>query len=315
MIKFNNVCYSVLDGQNTKYILKNITFTLPQQGLIALIGPSGSGKTTILNLICKTIKKTSGSIEFLNINYDDNIENNIDNLRKDYISIVFQDLSLFGDLTLYENIEIACKIKGQNIDKILFDEYLKMLHLENLKDEKVLKISRGEAQRVAILRAIMTKPRLIILDEPTSSLDKENSIIVMDFLKKISDNTLILFSSHDIDLVNKYTSMHLKLEYGEIVENTIINSCECKEDEIVFNKNKIDVNYLKKKIFHSQRLKYIFTSIFLTVSLVLFLIPFTNLTYNEYSYTYKTYSKLNYDTYLIQNEGSIISTEKLLNVL
>lgn len=308
MIEFKNVYYSVTDGRETKEILKNISFVLPKTGLIALIGPSGSGKTTILNLISKTINKTSGNISFLDINYD-NDEENIDTLRALYLSIVFQDLALFGDLTIYENIKLTCKIKGIELDEQLFEEYLRMIQLDKLKNEIVQNLSRGERQRVAILRAIISKPKVILLDEPTSSLDKTNSLVVMNFLKEISKDTLVLFSSHDLDLVFKYTNEYIKIEYGEIVENTVLAVKE-EPETILNNKRKIDINYIRKKIFHLQVTKNVFVSIFLIISLVLFLIPFINLTYNENKYTYDIYSKLNYDTYLLTSENNIVSFDK-----
>lgn len=306
MIEFKNVNYSVTDGRETKEILKNISFVLPKTGLIALIGPSGSGKTTILNLISKTINKTSGNISFLDFNYDED-EKTIDELRALYLSIVFQDLALFGDLTIYENIMLTCKIKGIELDEQLFEKYLCMLQINDLKNEIVKKLSRGEQQRVAILRAIISKPKVILLDEPVSSLDKPNSLVVMDFLKEISKDTLVLFSSHNLDLVFEYTKDYIKLNYGEIVENTVTEVKEENEEFDVSNKRKIDIKYVGKKIFHLQRIKSIFISIFLIISLILFLIPFVNLTYNEYNYTYEIYSKLNYDTYLLFNKGNIVS--------
>lgn len=221
MIKFQDVCYCVDDGRNKKDILKNITFTLPSTGLIAITGKSGSGKTTILNLISNTIDKTSGKIIFFDIDYDD-IKSK-DSLRLNYISIVFQDLQLLDNLSLLENIKLACLIKNIqfNEKKEVFDKYVEMLKLSSLVGEFICNLSGGERQRVAILRAIITEPRVILLDEPTSALDKENAKIVMDFLKEISKDVLVLFSSHDNDMIRLYTSNEIVIDYGEIINNTL----------------------------------------------------------------------------------------------
>lgn len=123
MIEFDNVCYSVKDGLNeTKTILNNISFTLPNKGMVTLIGPSGSGKTTILNLICKKIDKTSGSIIFENIDYDSASNKDIENIRTNHLSFISQDLELFNDLSVHDNILYAFKLKNMEIDLDLYNK-------------------------------------------------------------------------------------------------------------------------------------------------------------------------------------------------
>lgn len=310
MVKFENVFYSVADGRRKKDILKNLNFILPDNGLIALIGKSGSGKTTILNLIAKTINKTSGKIYVNDIDYDSNKDSLIDDLRTNYVSIVFQDLELLLDLTLKDNIIFACKVKGIDFNLDLFNEYIDLLKLNDLEEEKVLYLSRGERQRVAILRAIITKPSIILLDEPTSSLDKENSIIVMDFLKKISSNVLVLFSSHDIDIVNLYTKDYVKLSYGEIEELKIEKNNQVEIKNISLEKKDNNFLYLEKKIFHKQGFKSIFATIILSISLIILMIPMSVLTYNKYEYTYNAYKKTEFETYILTS-SSVLSNNAL----
>lgn len=310
MIKFENVYYAVKDGRvKEKEILKNISFDLPDRGIVALIGPSGSGKTTILNLICKTINKTSGKILFSKFDYDNITDLNIDELRRDYLSVVFQDLNLFNNLTLYENIELALKVKGIELNIDLYNEYLLMLKLEDLNNEKVFNLSGGERQRVAILRAIITNPKVIILDEPTASLDKVNSLIVMDFLKRISSKCLVLFSSHNLELIKEYTDSFIRLDYGEIVEINILDSSveevDLKDD---CNKSKSNLNYISKKVFYHQGFKVVFSSILMSISLILLIVPFWVFSYNKYNFYYNAYNKSGYDTFLIEDKyGNLIN--------
>lgn len=306
MIKFENVCYSVIDGRRKKDILSNINFTLPDNGLVALVGKSGSGKTTILNLIAKTINKTSGKILVNEIDYDFNKDSYIDDLRTNYLSIVFQDLELLLDLTLKDNIIFACKVKGIELDEELFAKYIEMLKLNDLIDEKVLYLSRGERQRVAILRAIITNPKIILLDEPTSSLDKENTMIVMEFLKKISETVLILFSSHDQDIINLYASNYIKLDYGKIEELKLNDFADNeKSNDIAEKKKNNNYVYLMKKIFHKQGIKSLFSTIILAISLIILMIPMSVLTYDSYDYRYNAYKKTEYETYILTSSTAL----------
>lgn len=296
MIKFDNVCYSVKDGLNeTKKILNNISFTLPNKGMVALIGPSGSGKTTILNLICKKIDKTSGSIIFENIDYDTASNKDIENIRTNHLSFISQDLELFNDLSVYDNILYAFKLKNMEIDLDLYNKYLSMLKLDNCKNEITRNLSRGEKQRVAILRGILTNPKILILDEPTSSLDKTNSLILMNFLNEISKEILVLFTTHDLNIIHEYNIDIIEIEYGSIISNTLTQ--KQMDNEYVLKTNTLkknsfkNINYIRKKIFHKQNFKSIFSMILLSISLILLVIPFAIFTYNKYDFSYNVYKK------------------------
>ncbi len=197
-----------------------------------MYGHSGSGKTTILNLISRLIYKTSGEIYFGDYSFDDLNKTEDDMLRTKYLSMVFQDYNLLDNLSIKDNILIACVAKNYELDIDLYDKYASMLNIKNIENEKVYNLSGGEKQRTALLRALVTNPKVLLVDEPTAALDKENSIIVLEFLKEISKNVLVVASSHDIDLMSLYVDAYIKLSYGKIIENTIASS---KEQEIDFN--------------------------------------------------------------------------------
>lgn len=314
MIELQNVCYSVKDGKYDKKILENVSFKLSSYGLVAIIGPSGSGKTTILNLIAKTINVTSGDIVFNDISYNSIKDKEIDNLRKNYLSIVFQDLELLGNLNLKDNIEIACKVKGKTFDLELYKKYLKMLKLDTLENEEVYNLSGGERQRVAILRAIITNPRVILLDEPTSSLDKENTTIIMDFLKSISTNTLIFFSSHNLDMVKEYTNEIIKIENGIIIENNINDKVDNLVELTDEKESKSNNNYIRKKLFYHQGARFLFASILLSISLILLMVPFSVLGFDRYEQLYDIYNNSGYDTYIIENNKRDDFTDPLTQI-
>ncbi len=307
MVEFINVCYSVLDGHGEKRILEDISFKLPRTGLVALTGKSGSGKTTILNLISNTISKTSGSIIVDNYNYDELSLKQIDEIRAHHISIVYQDLELIDKLSLKENIELACKIKDVSFDLVYdkYKEYLNMLDISNFEDEKVVNLSGGERQRVAVLRAIITNPSIILLDEPTASLDKNNAKIIMDFLKKISSDVLILFTSHDVNLIKSYTDQVISIDYGQIIENTAIykedNIQSVADNQVVSHKknNLAKVYYASRKIFKKSTIITIISSIFLAISSVLAIISCTTLNKSVAEYVYDAYRKTDYNVYYI----------------
>ena len=203
----------------SEHVLKNINLNIEEGVLAALRGPSGSGKSTLLNLIAGLDYPSSGKVIFNNI-----VVNNLNNselaiYRNKNISIIFQFFNLLNDLTVYENIALPLIIRGEKRKQIskkvipLIEE----IGLMNRKDFKTNILSGGESQRVAIARSLVTKPKLILADEPTGNLDKSNTDMILDLLINSckSTNSALLMVTHDMDLLKKFDKVYT-LESGII---------------------------------------------------------------------------------------------------
>ncbi len=187
-------------------IFKNVTLNIKKGDLVALVGPSGSGKSTLLNMISLIDAPTSGQIIFNNNNAKNtNIESN-DNIRKKYISMIFQENNLLTDFTALENVLMPLIIRGEKIkssqkkaEKILAGFNLKS-RLNHYPDE----LSGGEQQRVAIARALISETELILADEPTGNLDYKTSQEIFSYFLKLKKlKKTIIFATHNRDLANK----------------------------------------------------------------------------------------------------------------
>ena len=172
-------------------IFKNLNLTIYPGEMVALLGPSGSGKSTLLNCIGLLDKFISGKFKILNKDYSLLTENDITNIRLNDIGFVFQNHRLFSEFSALENIIIPSLIK-----KIPFDEarkkatqILTYLNLEHRINHRPAKLSGGESQRVAIGRALSNNPKFILADEPTGNLDRDNTLLIFNLLKKITLET------------------------------------------------------------------------------------------------------------------------------
>ena len=216
---------------NENYVLKNISLKFPSHGLISILGESGSGKSTLLNLIGLIDNPTRGKV-FINDKDSSKLKcKEIDNIHRTFISFIFQQYNLIENMTVDNNINI-------NNDSKNFNSIVKMLKIEHLLTKKVCDLSGGEKQRVVIARSLMNNPKIILADEPTGALDSYNRKIVMELLKKISKDCLVIMVTHNEDDAYKYSNRVIKLSDGVIISD----SNPYKNDKclkIPFNKQKI----------------------------------------------------------------------------
>ena len=181
-------------------VLKNLSFNFKAGKTYALIGPSGSGKSTLLNLISLIDKPSSGSIKIDNTNINFSSNNTNDKIRSNKIGIVYQDKNLLSDFTILENVYLARLAINGNKNKALHEAkyLLEKVGLVKRINHFPSQISGGEAQRVAISRAIINSPKIILADEPTGSLDTKNAKLIFKLLlqHKINNRTII-FATHN----------------------------------------------------------------------------------------------------------------------
>lgn len=209
ILKLDNIKYS----QNNDDILKGINLNIEEGDIISIVGPSGSGKSTLLKICSDLISATDGDIHYRDKNYKD--YNPIE-LRKN-ISYCVQIPFLFGD-TVYDNLSYSFKIRKKEVDKTLVVEFLEKFNLDKSYIEKsVDSLSGGEKQRIALIRNLIFKPDILLLDEVTASLDPENSKVVENIIKDLNKSgTTVLWITHDIAQSNSIFNKKITMENGLI---------------------------------------------------------------------------------------------------
>ena len=241
-----------------KTICNKISLTFPNQGLYSIIGESGCGKSTLLNLIGCLDEEYEGEMFFDGHNY--RIEAN--NIRKK-IGIIYQSYNLLEDLSVKDNITISLKIKGLVDDKIIEKTCEKLNLSTDLLNKKVKVLSGGEKQRVALARILVTKPKIILADEPTGSLDSSNGNKVLEYLKEVSKDTLVILVTHNKDLAYKYSD--------DVILFESLNGYDKrdKKRKYDYKENKDNSNFLiLKSHFKSNAFRHILSCIALVVSFV-----------------------------------------------
>ena len=217
IIELKNIS-KIFDNQKKVTVLRNLSFKFKKGKIYSLSGPSGSGKSTLLNLLSLIDRPSSGNIKIdnQNINYN-KIEDN-DKIRSNNIGIVYQEKNLLPDFTALENICLA-SLAVNNNPKIAEQESLKIIQKVGLKDRTdhfPSELSGGELQRIAISRAIVNKPRILLADEPTGSLDHENANQIFNLLFKLKNkDRVIIFATHNRFFANK-ADYKISLTNGKI---------------------------------------------------------------------------------------------------
>lgn len=203
MLEIKNLTKQVNNPNGTNLIIANVDRLSVKAGeQMLLVGPSGSGKTTLLHMIAGLLVPTSGTIQCDGVVLGDLSLKERDQWRAKNVGYIFQKLNLLEGLTVNENIGIAASFAGQKDKNKIRKDTMNLLELVGLADKANVKpthLSIGEQQRIAVARAVINKPRLILADEPTASLDQANVLIVLELLKKLchESNSKLLLSTHD----------------------------------------------------------------------------------------------------------------------
>jgi len=190
------------DGSRKLHVLKDINLQIDKGSIITIKGPSGSGKSTLLSIIGTLDNADSGELLINGISIQENT--NIDKLRNKSIGFVFQFHNLISELTLEENVSLPKMIANEQWDK---DELIELFEYFDLKDRMNSfpnDLSGGEKQRVAAMRAVINNPSIIIADEPTGNLDKENALKMMSLFQKLNTEKklTIIIATHDENVFN-----------------------------------------------------------------------------------------------------------------
>ncbi len=228
--------------QNEIHVINDISLDLPEKGMVAIFGKSGCGKTTLLNLIGGLDKYAEGTLTIEN----QSIRENTDVIRNRYIGYIFQNYNLNKSESCFDNVADALRLCGMTDEEEI--ETRVTAALTNVGMEKYAKrtpdtLSGGQQQRIAIARAIVKNPRIILADEPTGNLDEANTVMIMDLLKAIAKDHLVILVTHEANLVDYYCDTVIELQDGKIVgtkQNSSANGFAARD------KNDIWLGELKK---------------------------------------------------------------------
>ncbi|MDY6862021.1 MAG: ABC transporter ATP-binding protein [Thermodesulfobacteriota bacterium] len=204
-------------GHEKIFAINGIDLTFERGEFLSIVGPSGSGKTTLLNLIGCLDAPTSGSIRLEGVDVSSLNENQLKKIRQNSLGFVFQHFSLIPTLTVLENIELPLLFSKRKAEKVRIESILKIIGLMNRKDHLPQQLSSGEMQRVAIGRAMVNKPKIILADEPTGNLDSITAGSIYNLFKDLNQEGLtIIVVTHNLELAGK-TDRIIQLKDGRIV--------------------------------------------------------------------------------------------------
>ena len=199
----------------------NLSLDMEEGEFVFLVGPSGSGKTTIIKLLTGEVRADSGDIEVNGFDLRKIRRRKLPKLRRT-LGVIFQDFRLIEDKSVYENVAFAMHVVGAGKKEIRerVPYVLKLVGLDGREKRLPQELSGGEQQRVAVARALVNSPRLIIADEPTGNLDPAKSLELMLLLQKINDlGTTVLVVTHEKELVNAFSKRVISLEDGRVVSD------------------------------------------------------------------------------------------------
>ncbi len=222
ILEIQSLAKSYKNGSEVQNVLQNVSLSIAKNSMVNIFGISGSGKTTLLHIVGLLLNfDNAHTFAIDNTNILNLSAKKIEKFRKNNISFIYQSHHLLKDLTVFENVLVGSYIKTKNLGKSkqLAVKILHDLGLHRKKDLMPSKLSGGERQRVSIARAIVTKPKLLIADEPTGNLDRENATNIIEMLRKMcNENSIsIIIATHD-ESFKKNADKNYNLKNGEIKE-------------------------------------------------------------------------------------------------
>ena len=233
MLSLNNITKDYVVGDSTVKALRGVSIDFRESEFVSILGQSGCGKTTLLNIIGGLDRYTSGDLNINGKSTKDFRDADWDSYRNHSIGFVFQSYNLIPHQTVLANVELALTLSGvsKTERRKRAVEALEQVGLGDQLNKKPNQMSGGQMQRVAIARALVNDPDILLADEPTGALDTETSVQIMEILKKISKNKLIIMVTHNPELAEKYSSRIIRLLDGKVTDDSDPYKADIKSAE------------------------------------------------------------------------------------
>jgi len=222
MLELKNITKTYITDSFKQTALDNVSINFRKNEFASILGPSGSGKTTFLNIIGGLDHYDTGNLIINETSTKKYTDRDWDTFRNHRIGFVFQNYNLINHQTVLSNVELALTLSGvsKKLRRGKAKKALKQVDLEKHINKKPSQLSGGQMQRVAIARALVNDPDILLADEPTGALDSETSIQIMNILKDIAKNKLVIMVTHNAELANSYSTRIIKLKDGKIIADT-----------------------------------------------------------------------------------------------
>ncbi len=222
--------------------LSGVSIKFPETGMVFLLGKSGSGKSTLLNVLGGLDNYNDGEIVIKGVSSKKFKQKHFDSYRNTYVGFIFQEYNVLDDFTVGANIALAIELQNRRAEDNEVNKILKEVDLEGYATRKPNELSGGQKQRVAIARALVKNPQIIMADEPTGALDSVTGKAILETLKKLSKNKLVIVVSHDREFAENYADRIIELADGVVISDIEYEGGEApNKEEILFNGNQIDL--------------------------------------------------------------------------
>ena len=237
MLRLENIVKIYSSGDTAVEALKGVSLNFRANEFVSILGPSGCGKTTLLNIIGGLDKYTSGDLIINGVSTKEFSDRDWDIYRNHRVGFIFQSYNLIPHQSILENVELALTIAGTGKEERIAraKKALDRVGLKGLYNKKPNQLSGGQCQRVAIARALVNEPEILLADEPTGALDTTTSVQIMELIKEISKEKLVIMVTHNPEIAEKYSTRIVNLLDGEVNNDT--NICTKEEEKVEVSKN------------------------------------------------------------------------------
>lgn len=257
MLEVQNIKKYYKVGETTTKALDGVSVAFRKQEFVAILGPSGSGKTTMLNVIGGLDQYDSGDMIINGKSTKTFKDRDWDAYRNNSIGFVFQNYNLIGHLGIIDNVELGMTLSGVSKDekREKAERALTRVGLKDHMNKKPTQLSGGQMQRVAIARALANDPDILLCDEPTGALDTETSIQIMDLIKELSNEKLVVMVTHNPELAHNYTDRIIEFEDGKILSDSNPYTEQVQTDQFNLKQTKMTFFTALKLSFNNIRTK------------------------------------------------------------